>query len=340
MKIAVMGAGSLGTIIGAFLSQAKADVVLIDVNTAHVQALNDKGATITGTVEKTIPVKAITPDEMTGTYDLVLLLTKQYFNDEVLRSLLPFLHEDSIVCSLQNGVPEESVASIVGRERVIAGSVEFGATYLEPGVSELTSAYEELQKFAFMVGELTGELTERLEKVKNILTHVGGTIATPNLVGTKWSKLIINASMSGLSAALNCTYGDILANEATLEYAVRVVDETVRVGHANGIVFVPLIGIDFDNFLIGANQLQEKMTEFKQVLLPHGRLKASMLQDLEKGKETEIDFINGVVVAAGKEVATPFNGLIVELVKEAESTRTVPDYAKNVEKVIALLHEK
>lgn len=340
MKIAVMGAGSLGTIIGAFLSEADEDVVLIDVNTAHVQALNEKGATITGTVEKIIPVKAITPDEMTGTYDLVLLLTKQYFNEEVLRSLLPFLHQESIVCSLQNGVPEESVASLIGRERVIAGSVEFGATYLEPGVSELTSAYEELEKFAFMVGELTGEMTKRLEKVKNILAHVGGTVATTNLVGTKWSKLIINASMSGLSAALNCTYGDILENDATLEYAVRIIDETVRIGHANEVEFVPLLGVDFDNFLIEADNLQEKMSELKQVLLPHGRLKASMLQDLEKGKETEIDFINGVVVTEGKGRPTPFNALIVELVKKAEAAKIVPDFSRNLEKITALLKKR
>lgn len=337
MRVAIMGAGSLGTIIGAFISEHMDQIELIDVNEEHVQALNKSGATIIGTIEKTIPVRAITPDQMEGIYDVIFLLTKQYFNNEVLTNLKNYMNEESIVCSLQNGVPEESIADIVGKERVIAGSVEFGATYQKPGVSELTSDYNEVKKFAFMIGELNGETTERVKTVKQILYYVGNTVITDNLVGTKWSKLVINASMSGLSAALNCTFGDILNDEKLLEYAIRIIDETVKVGHSKNVKFVPIFGLDFNKFIIDENNVNEKMKQFKKILLSHSRLKASMLQDLEKGKQTEIMFINGEIADTTDPSNTPFNSLIVQLVKEAEKNKTTPIFEVNKKKLIKLV---
>lgn len=331
-----MGAGSLGTVIGAFIAEKNEDVVLIDVNEAHVKALNESGARVTGTIEKTSKVTAMTPEQMTGHYDLILLLTKQYFNAVVLSHLLDYMNETSLICSLQNGVPEEEIAAVVGRKRVVAGSVEFGATYLEPGISELTSDFAEVEKFAFMIGEIDGSETNRLERIKTILDDVGNTVITNNLIGTKWSKLVINASMSGLSTALNCTYGDIAHDNRLLEYAVRLIDETVRVGHAAKITFVPVFGLDFNEFIIDGNNLPKLMESFKRIILPHSRLKASMLQDLEKGKQTEIKFINGVI-ADSKSIATPYNDLIVDLVKEAEQTKTIPDYTRSISKVHRLL---
>lgn len=339
MKIAIMGAGSLGTIIGAFITEGNESVDLIDVNKKHIRALNEKGATITGTIEKNVDVKAIHPDEMEGQYDLILLLTKQYFNDTVLTQLQPHMHDESVICSLQNGVPEESIAKVVGKERVIAGSVEFGATFVEPGVSKLTSEFPEVEKLAFMIGELHGKQTRRLEKIKTILDHVGTTVITDNLMGTKWSKLVINASMSGLSAALNCTYGDIAHDDRLLEFAIRIIDETVQVGHEKGIHFVPVFDLNFNEFLVSKNNIENLMQSFKEVILPHSLLKASMLQDLEKGNRTEINDINGEITEGSPTIPTPFNDLIVGLVSEAEQKKSVPHFKTNVKKVIALIEQ-
>lgn len=339
MRIAVMGAGSLGTIIGAFIAEHNNDVVLIDVNQPHIKALNETGATIIGTTEKTTDVIAITPEEMTGHYDLILLLTKQYYNEEVLHHLLEYMNETSVICSLQNGVPEEEIASIVGRNRVVAGSVEFGATYIKPGVSELTSDMTEVKKFAFMIGEINGKDTKRLHTIKAVLDAVGNTVITDNLIGTKWSKLVINASMSGLSAALNCTYGKIAEDSKLLEFAIRLIDETVKVGHEAGITFTPVFGLDFNDFIINHGNLHDLMESFKQIVLPHSRLKASMLQDLEKGQQTEIKSINGVISEA-ETIRTPYNDLIVDLVTEAERAGTTPDFEKNVSKVVSLLDQE
>jgi 2-dehydropantoate 2-reductase len=149
LRVALMGAGSLGTIIGALVAKNGGDMVLIDANKAHVQAMNEKGARITGKMELVVPVKAILPEEMEGIYDLVIYLVKQTYNKTALQQLLPHLGPDSVVCTLQNGVPEDAVAEIVGRERTVGGTVGWGATWLEPGVSMLTS---EPDKMTFDVG--------------------------------------------------------------------------------------------------------------------------------------------------------------------------------------------
>ncbi len=333
MRIAILGAGSLGTIVGAYLSDGGMDVELIDTYEAHVQALNEKGAKVVGTTEFTAPVKAITPQQKSGTYDLVLLLTKQLYNRAVLEELLPFLHEDSVVCSLQNGIPEQSVADVVGEHRVIAGSVEFGATFIEPGVSQLTTEYTQFKKYAFQIGELNGEMTERIEQIKTMLDHVGGTHVSDNLVGTKWSKLLINNAFSGLSAALNGEYGHILDDEVGIVSAVHIADETIKVGHANGIQFATMSGFDIASLeLHSAADIPERVRTFRTMMEPSRLLKASMLQDLEKQRKTEIQYINGVVPqhAVGTGIATPFNDLVVKLVQEAEARQGVPTFEENI----------
>ncbi|MCY8514197.1 ketopantoate reductase family protein [Bacillus atrophaeus] len=333
MRIAVLGAGSLGTIVGAYLAAGGMDVELIDTYQAHVDVLNHKGAKVIGTTDFQAKVKAITPKNKSGKYDLVLLLTKQLYNDSVLQELLPFLGADSIVCSLQNGIPEEKVASIVGRERTIAGSVEFGATFIEPGVSRLTTEYTHFKKYAFQIGELNGEITERIQRIKSILDLVGGTHISDNLVGTKWSKLLINNAFSGLSAALNGKYGDILDNEFGIVSAVYIADETIKVGHANGVTFAKMGGLDIESLeLTSENDLPDRIQTFRAAMESSRLLKASMLQDIEKKRKTEIDYINGVVprLAEGTGISTPYNDMVVKLVKTAEQYQSVPNFDVNI----------
>ncbi|KJJ40288.1 2-dehydropantoate 2-reductase [Bacillus subtilis] len=345
MRIAVLGAGSLGTIVGAYLATGGMDVELIDAYQEHVDTLNQVGAKVIGTTEFQAEVKAITPENKSGKYDLVLLLTKQLYNDSVLKELLPFLRDDSVVCSLQNGIPEKKIASIVGDERVIAGSVEFGATFIEPGVSRLTTEYNQFKEYAFQIGELNGETTERIQHIKSVLDLVGGTHISDNLVGTKWSKLLINNAFSGLSAALNGEYGNILDNEIGIVSAVHIADETIKVGHANGVQFAKMGGLDLESLeLRNENDIPERIQTFRVAMEPSRLLRASMLQDLEKKRKTEIDYINGVVpkMAEGTGISTPFNDLVVAQVKFAEESQTVPNFDTNIKafkKLLSIQHE-
>ena len=140
MKAAIMGAGAMGTVLGAFLTRNGFPVDLIDSYPAQVDALNKKGAGVVGCAELTVPVRALLPEQMEGVYDLVFLMVKQTNNEASLRALLPHLGENSTVCTLQNGVPELAVAEFVGRNRTVGGACRWGATCVEPETSELTKA--------------------------------------------------------------------------------------------------------------------------------------------------------------------------------------------------------
>lgn len=329
MRTAILGAGALGIIIGARMTQNGQQVDLIDSFKENVDALNANGATVTGFLELHQKVTALTPEQMTGTYDLVLLLTKQTANETALPKLLPYLHADSIVCTLQNGVPEDAVAALVGKERTIGGAVGFGATWLKPGVSELTSTMEAVEKFAFEIGEIDGVLRPRLEKVKDVLSAAGGTTILTNLMGIRYTKLLMNSTFSGMSAALNGNFSEVLANPKAMVCVAHIADEVIKVCRGLGYRMVEMQGVDFEFLELGSKaDIPSKMDFYKKVWGRHNN-KASMLQDLEKGKKTEIDYINGIVCRGGRKcgIPTPFNDKVVELVKEAEDRLGVNDFS-------------
>ena len=134
MRAAIYGAGSLGTILGAYITRNGGSIELINRNKAHVEALRKSGARVTGTVNFTQQVAAYTPDEMSGEYDIIFLMTKQQQNDEVVTFLKGFLAADGVIVTLQNGLPELGITQIVGEERVLGCTVAWGATMGEPGV--------------------------------------------------------------------------------------------------------------------------------------------------------------------------------------------------------------
>ncbi len=323
MKNAIIGAGSIGTIIGALASRNGADIVMIDSDERIVAALNRNGAAITGSMEMTTPVKALTPREMSGKYGIVILITKQTANKAVLENLLPYLDKKSIVCTLQNGLPEEAVAGFVGKERTVGGTVRFGATYLAPGVSRLTSSSKALEKGTFKIGTMDGTKTNQLKAVQRLLSNAADCTPTSRLMGIRWTKLLINATMSGMSAALGCVFRDILHNDKARACAAHLADETIKVAHAEGIRLEPLSDIDFERLaLSGPEDAINKRDLFFEIWGNHQNLKASMLQDLEKGRRCEVAFINGVVCEKGSKhgVLTPFNDKVADIIRTKERT--------------------
>jgi len=335
MKIAILGAGSLGTIVGALITKANYNVDLIDVNKANVDALNQKGAEIIGSLNTNISVSAKHPKDLNDIYDIVFLLTKQVYTKTSLTSILPFLHTKSTVCTLQNGIPQELVSSIVGRERTVSGAVGFGATWEREGVSRLTTEFETVRKYAFDVGELDGKITNRINTIKQVLDSVGHCEITKNIGGVKWTKLLMNTTFSGMSASLNCTFGDVLNNTYAMKSVANIADETIKVAHSYNIKLAKMQGKNFE-FLELKNQkdISNKLDFYHEVWRPHSKLKASMLQDLEKKKPTEIDFINGYVVKKGMQsnVHTPFNKLICQIVQDSEKKQKSPSFNENIKK--------
>lgn len=319
MRVAIYGAGSLGTILGAFISKAGVNIELINRNKAHVKALQEKGACIVGTLEFKQPVVAYTPEEMQGIYDIIFLMTKQQHNAEVVETLRPFLAEDGALVTFQNGLPEVLLAEILGEERVLGCTVAWGATLQSPGVCELTSAPDAL---SFSLGAMSDKRSKHFERVKELLEMMGTVEVEENFIGTRWSKLLINAAFSGMSAVLGCTFGEAAAPWASRRIVQGLMKECMDVCEAGGIRIEPVQGKDIVKLLNYSNPFKRALSF---MIIPiairkHAKLKASMLQDLEKGKLTEVDAINGAVADYGKKVGvpTPLNDRVVEIVHSIE----------------------
>ena len=318
-KIAICGAGSLGTVLGAYISKAGVPVDLITRNKDHVDAMNKNGAHIIGTVEMTVPVHALTPDQLSEKYELIILLTKQLDNKNILESLKPYMTDDCIVCTMQNGLPELSVSEVVGEDRTMGCSVAWGATLHGHGVSELTS---EPDSMTFGLGRMNGKKDEKLMEVKKLLELMCPVEVEDNFMGVRWSKLLINSAFSGMSAVMGGTFGDAAERKDSRVCCQNIIKECIDVAKAAGIKIEPVQGKDIVKLLDYNNPVKKKISN---LLIPisikkHRLLKASMLQDLEKGRKCEIDAINGVVCAYGKKfgVPTPYNDKVCEIVHGIE----------------------
>lgn len=340
-RIAVYGAGAMGTVLGALLTKGGLkNVALITRNVLHVQGMRERGATVVCTADGTewkVPVNALLPAEMTGKYDVVFLMTKQRFNGEILQNLLPYMHEDTLVCTTQNGLPEQSVARIVGAERTYGAATSYGATFIGGGKVELTS------KIAGMRMEIGGYQKggKNIELLAEILSYVGRATGqenfvktTDDLTGARWSKLAINAAFSGLSTVTGLTFGDVAKRRKSRKIALGVLRECMDVAAAAGVKLAPMQGHDMEK-LLGGKTLIKRL--FAYALLPfamkkHKNLLSGMLKDVQNGKKCEIDYVNGVVMAEGARlgVETPLCRQIVEIVHGIESGLYETDY-KNVD---------
>ena len=240
MRIAIYGAGSLGTILGAFINRAGVPVELINRNKAHVAALNEKGAHVVGTLEFTQSVKAYTPEEMSGEYDILFLMTKQQNNKEVVQMLSNYLASDGVLVTFQNGLPEMQIASILGEERVLGCTVAWGATLLSPGVCELTSEPDAL---SFSLGSISERRSRHFDKVKQLLEMMGTVEVEDNFIGTRWSKLLINAAFSGMSAVLGCTFGEAAGPRKSRRVVQALIKECIDVCAKGGIRIEPVLAI-------------------------------------------------------------------------------------------------
>lgn len=327
MRAAIYGAGSLGTILGAYITKNGGEVELINRNKAHVEALRSNGATVTGTVNFTQKVTAYTPDEMSGRYDIIFLMTKQQHNGEVVASLKDYLAEDGVIVTLQNGIPELLIGEIVGEERVLGCTVAWGATMKEPGVCELTSAPDSL---TFSLGSLQAQPNKHLADVKALLELMGPVEIDRNFIGSRWSKLLINSAFSGMSAVLGCTFGEAAGNKVSRRVVQALIKECIDVCAAGNIRIEPVQGKDIVKLLDYKNSIKKAFSFFiiPIAIRKHALLKASMLQDLEKGKKCEVDAINGVVSAFGRKVGvpTPMNDTVVNVIHQIEDGKLTPSF--------------
>ena len=317
MNCAIYGAGAMGTVLGAYIARAGRNIDLINRNREHIAALKEGGAHIVGTVDFTQKVNALLPEEMTKKYDIILLMTKQRMNGEIVAFLKDYLKEDGALCTCQNGLPEPKIAEIIGQDRTLGCAIAWGATFRGKGVSELTSDPAAL---TFSLGAYGKG--NHLQDVKELLECMGQVTVEQNFIGARWSKLLINSAFSGLSTVTGATFGEISVQKSSRRVAQAIMKECIDVAKAAGIRIEPVQGHKIDKLFDYKGKLKKALSF---ALIPvamkkHARLISSMLQDLRAGKKCEIDFINGVVCEFGKKygVPTPCNDKTVQLVHEIE----------------------
>ena len=326
MRIAVVGCGSLGTVVGALLARGGLDVVMVDAREETVEALNRAGARVVGNIEVTQPVKAVTPEGMEGIYDLVVYLAKSTYDEVALPQVLPHLGEESVVLTLQNGVPEERVASFVGRERVLGGAVMWSAEMINPGVSRMTSDPEQMD---YEIGALDGGTTARLQQVKEVIDHAGKAIISENLAGVRWTKLLFNVAASGMSTALGATGGELMESDKAADAVIYIMIETILTARALGVALAPMRGIDPGVLVdIARQDMANTRNLLRGLVGDFQEAKASMLQDLEKGLPCEVESINGYLsaMAAKAGVAVPVNEQVTRIIRDIQGGKLGLDF--------------
>ncbi len=310
MKIAILGAGSLGCAIGGLLAEVGNEVVLVNRNANFCDAVNRNGLTLNDGGEagtsrtvllQTIPDVASQPVQPTP-FDLIIVLVKSKDTDAVVRSALPWVGENTLAMSLQNGLGhEELIASIVGKERVLAGKTYCGGLMTMPGVVTIGTKGKET-----IIGELDGRITPRVTAIGKAFNDAGLlTTVSGNIMGAMWDKILVNVATGAITGITRLVYGLMYQVPELEATACAAVLEAMQVARAKGIEI---------------STTDPKASWIKAGAGLPFEFKASMLQSLEKNSVTEIDYINGAVVREGKRlgVPTPVNETLVALIKGIE----------------------
>lgn len=327
MKYAIYGAGSLGIVAAAFLKNKKEDVTIIDRNIKSVEAITKNGVKVVGKIDLEEKVKIVLDSKVEEKYDIIFLFTKQIKNEETIKKASQMLSTNGVICTMQNGLPEEDVIKVLGNNRTYGAAVGFGATRLGYGISELTS---EVSSMSFSVGNLEGYSDIYLTEIVRILSLIGNVVVERNFIGARFSKLLINSAFSGMSTVCGATFGEVAKNKKSRIIVQGIIKECIDVAKKANIKIEPVQGKDIVKLLDYNNNLK-KWFAFKIIPLAikkHANLKASMLQDIEKGIPTEINSINNIIVEYGKRynVATPLNKKVVEIICKLEKKELTPSF--------------
>ncbi len=304
MKICILGAGALGCSIGGVLARGGSDVIFVDHFQAHVDAINTNGLKMRlGDTEETVRIKAYTSSDGLQPVDLVIVLVKSAATRAAIESARPLIGPDTLVMSIQNGLGHEGIlAEVVGREHVLAAKTYVGGVFLEPG--HIVSGYKGKQTY---IGELDGQLTPRLQAVVDEFNKAELlATASTNIYGTMWDKLLVNVATGAVCAITRLPYGWLYKVPEIEETALAAAAEGIAVARANNITLV--------------SEDPKYFWDLAAEGLP-AEFKTSMLQSLEKGEITEVDFINGSVVRWGARsgITTPVNRTLVAMVKGIEN---------------------
>lgn len=327
-KILFVGAGAIGSYIGSFLTRAGHDVTLIDPWAEQVETVRQKGISVTGPHDPFTARPKIfhlhESQRLPRDFEVAFVAMKVYDTEWATQLALRHLAADGVVVSSQNCWPDPRVASVAGAERSLGLIMsKIGVALWTPGQVE-----RGMEKGAgkghdvFRVGEHDGRVTKRAQEIAEMLAVVDGAQVTENLWGERWSKLCANSMGNPVQAMSGLGSLDIASSEVGRAITIHLAGESARVGLAQGYTIPKFNGEAAERWADSTRR--ETWQALDAMLTPKaagGRnWKASMAQDVHKGRPTEIDYMNGHVVAKGKEtgVPTPISAATVSVVREID----------------------
>ncbi len=335
-RIAFMGAGAVGGYVGGHLARNGYDVTLIDPWPEHVETIRADGLKLEGVTEEEactvrVPTMHLTEVQQLSKerpIDIAFVSVKSYDTEWATTMIKQYLSPGAVVVSLQNCINEERIAAIVGWGRTMGCiAARISVDLYAPGQIRRTVPKGGAAHTVFRVGEVHGRVTARAEEIAAMIAGIDSVKVTTNLWGERWSKLCLNGMRNGVSAATGLAGNAADRDPEIRRFAIHLGGEAVRVGQALGYVLEHIGPLEPD-LLARAHEGEEAALEEVEARLlaaAGGNTRSdaqrpSMGQDMMKGRRTEIDFMNGLVVAKGAEIGLPAaaHARLVETVKRVE----------------------
>ena len=324
LRVAVLGAGANGASIGADLTAAGVDVTLVEQWPAHVDAMRERGLVIRmagGDLEvRPRVVHLCEVATLRHPFDVVLLVMKAYDAAWATQLIRPVLADGGVVAAVQNGMTTEAVGRVVGPDRAVGTVIEVSATMTEPGI---VHRHTPPARSWFAV-----DADPAADAVAALLAHSGRVDRFADIAAAKWMKLVSNATTLVTTASLGMSMLDAIAVPGMRELMLRAGQEALDVGLAGGRDILPIFGLA-ESDLDRPDRVVETMLDvlYDRFVVPGAT--TTVLQDWRKGRRSEVDDLNGTVVAEGERlgVPTPVNRAVVELGHRIERGELEPDSA-------------
>lgn len=327
-KIAVLGTGANGSCTAADLTNAGHDVVLIDQWPAHVEAMRADGLRISMPKQELhVNVRAYHLCDictLNEEYDVVFLMTKAYDTRWPAEFIKPYLAEDGLLVGIQNAMTVQDISDIIGPSRTLACVVELSSEIFTPGLVQRNSDHEGTW---FGIGSVDPSTKDRVAEIEALLSHVGRVSIQPNIMSAKWMKLVVNTMCLGPFAAMGLKLSEMRQMPGMRELALKAGTEALELGQHLGHSIEPIFGLTPDD-IKGSNQLLETLLDkLDRDVGPNAR--DCSLQDHLKGRYSEVDLINGLVVEESERLgkSAPANAAIVEITRRIHAGELTPERA-------------
>lgn len=318
-KIAVVGTGANGAGIGADLVQAGLDVTFVEQWPAHVEAMRADGIRVEMPDETTVtPVRAIHLCEVATLrhrFDVVLVLVKAYDTRWASELIKPYVKADGVVVGLQNGMTVEPMLDVFGPERTLGAVIEVSSAMYDPGVVE---RHTPPSGSWFALGAPDPAAARHVEPVATIMRRAGTVEVVDDIGSSKWMKLVVNSAELVPSAILGVPLREAAEIPGIYDLMLGAGREAIRTGIEVGHQVTSILGLPVDP----ANPEGSVQAMFDEIngkyMLPHTR--TTVLQDWMKGRHSEVDEINGLIVTEQTRLGgkAPVNARVVEIAHRIE----------------------